>query len=97
VDALIQSFHDGAAPAEVAMDRADEIAELFDQPLTDADVIAIVSHDLPRMTEAELAEMITTIFLDGPSVVGDALAPLARQELKRRRFIEQVEAIAQAA
>ncbi|MGH9175678.1 MAG: hypothetical protein ACRD1H_15030 [Vicinamibacterales bacterium] len=79
------------------MERADEIDELFDHPLTDADVIAIVSHDLPQMTVAQLAELLTNIFLDGPSPVGDALAPLARQELARRRFIEMAESIARAA
>ena len=79
------------------MERPNEIDELFDDPLTDADVIAILAHDLPHMSEAQLAELLTNIFLDGPSVVGDAIAPLARQALARRRFVDMVESIARAA
>lgn len=83
------------------MDRSEPTldidVEMFDEPLSDADVITILAHDLPLMTEAQLAELLANIFFEGPSAVGDAIAPLARQELRRRRFIEQVEAIARAA
>ena len=75
----------------------DDPSLLFDDPLTDDDVIAILTHDLPLMTEAQLAEVLTNIFLDGPSGVGDSIAPLARAELARRRFFDYVESIAAAA
>jgi len=70
---------------------------MFEQPLCNEAVIAIVANDMPSMTEAQLAELLTNIFVEGPSVVGDTLAPLARTELARRRFIEMVESIVAAA
>lgn len=79
------------------MDNAVFVAPMFDAPLCDEAVIAIVANDLPWMTEAQLAELLTNIFLDGPSVVGNALAPLARVELSRRRFIAYVESVVAAA
>ena len=69
---------------------------LFDAPLTAEAVIAILANDLPHMTEAQLAEMLTNFYLDGPGVVADAIVPLARMEMSRRRFIAQVESIAAA-
>lgn len=75
----------------------DDRSLLHDEPLTDDDVITILTHDLPLMNEAQLAELLTNIFLDGPTVVGDAIAPLARAELSRRRFVDYVESIAAAA
>jgi hypothetical protein len=74
-----------------------DISRMFDEPLTSVAVIAILANDLPQMTEAQLAELLTNFFLDGPSAVADAIAPLARQELSRRRFIAQVESILAAA
>ena len=70
---------------------------LFEEPLTDDAVIAILTSDLPHMTEAQLAELLMNIFIDGPSVVGDAIAPLARVELSRRRLNAHVEGIVAAA
>ena len=74
-----------------------DISRMFDEPLTSEAVIAILANDLPQMTEAQLAELLTNFFLDGPSAVADAIAPLARRELSRRRFISQVESIVAAA
>jgi hypothetical protein len=75
----------------------DDMEHMFDEPLSDEVVIAILTHDLPAVTEAQLAELLTNIFIDGPSVVGEAIAPLARAELSRRRLIAYVESIAAAA
>ena len=69
---------------------------MFDAPLTPDAVIAILANDLRQMSEAQLAEMLTNFFLDGPSVVADAIVPLARLELSRRRFIADIESIAAA-
>lgn len=74
-----------------------EMDRLFEEPLSSEAVIAILANDLPQMTEAQLAELLTTFFIEGPSVVADALVPLARAELSRRRFIAHVEGIAAAA
>jgi hypothetical protein len=74
----------------------DDRSLLFDAPLTAEAVIAILANDLPQMTEAQLAGLLTNFFLDGPSVVADAIVPLARLELSRRRFIAQVERIVAA-
>lgn len=71
-------------------------SRLFEEPLGDDAVIAILANDLPYMTEAQLAELLTTLFLDGSSVMADALVPLARVELSRRRFIARVERIVAA-
>ena len=73
-----------------------EMDRLFEEPLSAEAVIAILANDLPQMTEAQLAELLTTFFIEGPSVVADALVPLARAEVSRRRFIAQVEGIATA-
>jgi hypothetical protein len=73
---------------------ADELGQLFDEPLSAEAVIAILANDLPQMTEAQLAELLTNFYLDGPSGVADAIVPLARREIARRRFIAQVEGIA---
>lgn len=67
---------------------------LFDSPLSAEAVVAILANDLPQMTEAQLAELLTNFFLDGPSLVADAIVPLARREIARRRFIAHVEGIA---
>lgn len=75
----------------------DDRNRLFEEPLTADAVIAILANDLPQMTEAQLAELLTNLLLDGPSVIADALAPLARLELAKRRFIAHVESIAAAA
>jgi hypothetical protein len=75
----------------------DDIIRMFDEPLTAEVVIAILANDLPQMTEAQLAELLTNFFLEGPGVVADAIVPLARQEIARRRFIAHVESIAAAA
>ena len=69
---------------------------LFEAPLTAEAVIAILANDLPQMTEAQLAELLTNFFLDGPGVVADAIVPLARLELSRRRFIAEVESVVAA-
>ena len=74
--------------------KQDDRNRLFDAPLTAEIVIAILANDLPQMTEAQLAELLTNFFLEGPGVVADAIVPLARLELSRRRFIAQVERIA---
>ncbi len=73
-----------------------DTSRLFESPLTDDVVIAILANDLPQMTEAQLAELLTNFFLDGPSVVADAIVPMARSELSRRRFIADVESIVAA-
>ena len=75
----------------------DASGQEFDEPLTDDAVIAFIANDLPYMNEAQLAELLANLFFAGESVVSDAIAPLARQELSRRRFIEMVEMIAAAA
>jgi hypothetical protein len=77
--------------------QQEETSRLFEDPLTDEAVIAILANDLPHMTEAQLAELLTGFFLSGPGPVADALVPLARAELSRRRFIAHVESIAAAA
>ena len=77
------------------MDRDDSV-RMFETPLSVEAVIAILANDLPQMTEAQLAELLTNLFLDGPSAVSDALAPMARRELSRRRFINHVESIVAA-
>jgi hypothetical protein len=82
--------HEGAT-----MSRIDS-AGLFEEPLGVEAVTAILANDLPQMTEAQLAELLTNLFLEGPSEIADALAPLARLELSRRRFIDQVERIVAA-
>jgi hypothetical protein len=74
----------------------DEAVRMFETPLGTEAVVAIIANDLPQMTEAQLAELLTNLFLDGPSEVADALAPMARLELTRRRFIEHVERIVAA-
>ena len=43
--------------------------------------------------EAQLAELLMNFFLDGPGAVADAIVPLARHEIARRRFIAEVESI----
>lgn len=75
----------------------DDMNVMFKETLSDDVVIAILTNDLSTMTEAQLAELLTNIFIDGPSVIGDAIAPLARVELSRRRLITYVESILAAA
>lgn len=74
-----------------------DISRMFDEPLAAEAVIAILANDLPQMTEAQLAELLTNFFLDGPSVVANEIVPLARREVSRRRFIAHVESIVAAA
>jgi hypothetical protein len=68
-----------------------------DQPLTIATIVAILTGDLPLMTEAQLAAMLTEIFLADPSPIGHVLEPLARAELARRQLVTTAEVIAGAA
>ncbi len=70
------------------MEDFDEQRRMSEQPLNDASVIFFISNDIPRMTEAQLAELLTNLFLDGLSVVATALVPLARVELERRRLAQ---------
>jgi hypothetical protein len=67
------------------------MASLFEHPLTEEVVIALIASDIPTMTESQLAALLTEIYLAGPSVVGGAIAPIARVELARRNFISQIE------
>lgn len=74
----------------------DDRGQLYAEPLSNDAVIAILTNDLPLMTEAQLAELLANILFAGPNRVGDAIAPLARAELARRRFIAYVESVAAA-
>jgi hypothetical protein len=49
------------------------------------------------MTEAQLAAMLTEIFLADPSPIGHVLEPLARAELAKRRLVTTAEVIAETA
>jgi len=73
------------------------MATLFEQPLTEETVIALIASDIPTMTDAQVAALLTEIFLTGPSAINDAIAPIARVELTRRRFINHVESVVLAA
>lgn len=65
---------------------------MFEKPLDDATVISCISNEIPRMTEAQLAELLTNLFLGGPSVIATEIMPQARMELHRRRM-EQAERV----
>ena len=73
------------------------MTRLFEQPLTDEAVITLIASDIPTMTDAQIASLLTEIFLAGPNAVNDAIAPIARIELTRRHFINHVESVALAA
>jgi hypothetical protein len=63
------------------------------QPLSDDTVVAIISADLPHMSCAQLADLLTNLCFAPPSAITTALVPLARAELARRRIIEEIEAL----
>ena len=73
------------------------LPHLFEQPLTDEAVTTLIASDIPTMTDAQIAALLTEIFLAGPNAINDAIAPIARVELTRRNFINHVESIALAA
>lgn len=60
-------------------------ARLQDGLITLDDVVAILSGDLPRMTDADLAAILCTIMNDGPHPVARIVEPVVRAELTRRR------------
>ena len=79
------------------MDLSAEMTEEFTQVLTVEEMVAILVDDLARMTEAQLAAMLTEIFLADPNPLHATLEPLVRAELGRRRLLTAIESIAAAA
>jgi hypothetical protein len=49
------------------------------------EVMAIISADLPLMTDADLARTLGAIWQTGPVPIATMLEPLFRSELARRR------------
>jgi hypothetical protein len=64
--------------------QQDDVAAQFARPLSAQDAADLVEGDLPHMSDAQIAALLTEIFMTEPSPLGKLLAPRARAELTRR-------------
>lgn len=75
------------------MNPEDDVAARMSQMLSLEDVAAIFTHDLPTLTDAQLAQVLAEVRRCGQSPLTAVIEPIARAELARRRRLPPVKAV----